>query len=168
MHSSRAYCLQSTTVTCKLVEGKHCLYHHVTWSDCAGREASTTQCGIPDHENKCPQNVTVCWQSSPLTARNKASNETSWSTGFSCRWWRKWAGEAHRKRCGARGGIRSGRCFCKIHLVAADGTGWEWGHQVSTASTAAAGRRQRKYTRESSSTELVKDQVRGERHWNVK
>ena len=84
----------------------------------------------PKHENKCPQNVTVCWQSSLLTSRNKASNETSWSTGFSCRWWRKWAGEVHRKRYAAWGGIRSGRCFCKIHLVAAGGTGWEWGHQV--------------------------------------
>lgn len=32
--------------------------------------------------------------------------------------------QAHRKRCGARGGIRSGQCFWKIHLMAA-GSRWD-------------------------------------------
>lgn len=32
--------------------------------------------------------------------------------------------QVHRKRCGARGGIRSGQCFWKIHLMAA-GSRWD-------------------------------------------
>ena len=131
MHSSRAYCIQSMIVTYKLVEGKHCFLpscnvvqlcgergkYNTVWNTRPWEQMST----------KCYSLLTelpVDFKKQRLLTRLHGLQAPRADDGESE------MGEAHRKRCGAWGGIWSGRHFWKIHLTAAGGAGWEWEHQV--------------------------------------
>lgn len=95
-----------------IVQGERQVQHSV--------ESQTMRTNV----HKC---YSVLWQSSRWLQEARLPNETSWSQASHADDGES-EQEAHReKRCGGAGRDTIRRCFCKIHLVAADGTGWEWG-----------------------------------------